>query len=91
MRSLLDLADGVARLFRQECMGGIGLAQGRDNHLLCGPVDFGDEIVALLDRDLDGLDVEAGSSDDAPGGARGAHRDVQHGMHGASPEVNPAL
>ena len=43
-------------------------------------VDFGHEIVGLLGRDTDRLDVEGGAVDDGAGGARSLDGHVEHGV-----------
>ncbi|MCY1177914.1 hypothetical protein D9M73_182400 [compost metagenome] len=65
--------DGVVR---------VGLAQGIDDFLLCGAIDFGDVILGVFFVDLDGIQALDGAEDQFTGAAGGAQRDIQHGLHG---------
>ena len=51
-----------------------------DDGLLGRMIDLGDEVVGLLGRDANGLDVERGTVDDRTGGARGLDGHVEHGV-----------
>ena len=54
--------------------------QRLDDDLFGRVIDFGDEVVRLLLRDADGLDVERSPVDDRAGGAGGLDGHVEHGM-----------
>jgi hypothetical protein len=57
----------------------VGLADGRDQELLGGAIDFANEVVAALLADGDSADAVETAHDDLAGASRGADRDVEHG------------
>ncbi|MND96397.1 hypothetical protein D3C80_886900 [compost metagenome] len=65
--------DGVVR---------VGLAQGIDDALLCGAIDFRDVILGVFFINLDGIQALDGAENQFTGAAGGAQRDIQHGLHG---------
>jgi hypothetical protein len=70
----------AARFLGPDAVVRIGPQQGFDDRGLGRVVDLGDEIVGLLLRDADGLDVERGPVDDRAGGASGLDGHVEHGV-----------
>jgi hypothetical protein len=74
------LAMLLAGLFGQDAVVGVGGEERLDDGGFAGVVDLGDEVVDLLLRHTDRLDVERGAVDDGAGGACGLDGHVEHGM-----------
>jgi hypothetical protein len=80
------LCDGLATecqagLLAQKTVGWIGCREDLDDCSLAGLVHLCDEIVLILARDSESLDVEAGTVDDGAGTTCGFHRIVEHRVH----------
>ena len=75
------IAASQAGLFAQKTMGRIGRREDLNDRSLAGLVHLCDEIVLILARDSESLDVEAGTVDDGAGTTCGFHRIVEHRMH----------
>ncbi len=65
-------------------MVGVGGFQNLDDCLFGCMIDFGNEIIVLLFRDFDAVDVKRGAIDDRSAAASGLHRSIKHGMHRGS-------
>jgi len=72
----------LAAFLREVAVRGIGLAQHREDRILRGMIDLGDEVVLALGADVELVDVERGAGDEAAGLARGLDGRVEHGVHG---------
>ena len=70
-----------AALLGEEAVRRVGLADGRDQDLFRGAVDFAHEVVAVLLADRERADAIEASHDDVAGAACGADRDVEQRMH----------
>ena len=70
----------AARFFGQNAVAGIGREQRFDDRGFSGMINFGDEIVGLLERDANRLDVKRGAVDEGAGGARSLDGHVKHGV-----------
>ncbi len=66
-------ADGVSR---------IRFAQSVDDFLLGGTINLGHIVLGVFFVDLDGIQALDGAENQFTGGAGGAQRDIQHGLHG---------
>ena len=64
--------DGVLR---------VAAADGRDDVRFGLAVDVGDEIIAPLGVDLQGIEAREAFDDQIAGAARGAHCDIEEGLH----------
>ena len=70
----------AARLFGQNAVARVGGQQRFDDGSFGGVVDLGDEIVGLLGRYANRLNVECSAVDDGTGRARSLDGHVEHGM-----------
>jgi hypothetical protein len=71
-----------AAFFAKDAVGWVRLAQGGDDALLGGAIDFGHVIFRVFFVDLDGIQALDGAENQFAGAAGGAQRDIQHGLHG---------
>ena len=70
----------AARFLGQNAVAGVGGQQGFDDRGFGGLVDFSDEVIGLLERHADRLDVKGGAVDEGAGGARSLDGHVEHGV-----------
>jgi hypothetical protein len=66
--------------FGQDAVVRVGGQQGVDDDFFTRMVDLGDEVVDLLLRDANSLNVERGTVDDGASGARSLDGHVEHGV-----------
>src|SRR5690606_28523490 len=78
----LAAAWGQAAFLAQKAVIRISLAQGIDDALFCGKVDFTDIILGIFLVDRDGIQAFDRAENQFTGAARSAQRDIQHGLHG---------
>ena len=70
----------AARFLRQNAVAGVGRQQRLNDGGFSCLVDLGDEIVGLLGRNTNRLNVECSAVDDGAGGARSLDGHVEHGV-----------
>jgi hypothetical protein len=72
----------LAALFGQERVLRVMTAYGCDDLLFRGLVNLGDEVIAPLGGDREGLQAIEAADDDFAGAARGAHGNIEKRLHG---------
>ena len=70
----------AARLFGQNAVAGVSRQQRFNDRGFGGLIDFGDEVVGLLERDANGLNIKGSAVDEGAGGARSLDGHVEHGV-----------
>ena len=78
--NVLALA-GAAAFLGEERVIGMAAANGRDDVRLGLAVDVGDEVVAALGVDLQGIETREAAHDQVAGAPRGAHADIEKWLH----------
>ena len=81
MIPVFRLLRGGPRFLGDEAVVGVGLAHDLDDRLFGRAVHLGNEVVGAFGLDHERVAAQRRAVDDRAGAARGAHGDVQHGMH----------
>ena len=76
-----SLSPAAAALLGEERVIGMAAADGRDDLRLGLAVDVGDEVVAALGVDLQGVETREALHDEVAGAPRGAHADIEKWLH----------